>query len=46
MMTPVGRLAIIRTFPKSELLVAMNFVKSTDASVKIATASANTRRVP
>ena len=24
MMTPVGRLAIIRTFPKSELLVAMN----------------------
>ena len=26
MMTPVGRLAIIRTFPKSELLVAMNFV--------------------
>ena len=26
MMTPVGRLAIIRTFAKSELLVAMNFV--------------------
>lgn len=26
MMTPVGRLAIIRTFSKSELLVAMNFV--------------------
>ena len=26
MMTPVGRLAIIRTFPKSELLSAMNFV--------------------
>lgn len=26
MMTPVGRLAIIRTFDKSELLVAMNFV--------------------
>ena len=26
MMTPVGRLAIIRTFPKSELLRAMNFV--------------------
>ena len=26
MMTPVGRLAIIRSFPKSELLVAMNFV--------------------
>jgi EmrB/QacA subfamily drug resistance transporter len=26
MMTPVGRLAIIRTFPKSELLMAMNFV--------------------
>ena len=26
MMTPVGRLAIIRTFPKSELLTAMNFV--------------------
>ncbi len=26
MMIPVGRLAIIRTFPKSELLVAMNFV--------------------
>jgi EmrB/QacA subfamily drug resistance transporter len=26
MMMPVGRLAIIRTFPKSELLVAMNFV--------------------
>jgi EmrB/QacA subfamily drug resistance transporter len=26
MMVPVGRLAIIRTFPKSELLAAMNFV--------------------
>jgi EmrB/QacA subfamily drug resistance transporter len=26
MMMPVGRLAIIRAFPKSELLVAMNFV--------------------
>lgn len=26
MMLPVGRLAIIRTFPKSELLSAMNFV--------------------
>jgi EmrB/QacA subfamily drug resistance transporter len=26
MMTPVGRLAIVRTFPKSELLVALNFV--------------------
>ena len=26
MMMPVGRLAIIRTYPKSELLVAMNFV--------------------
>jgi EmrB/QacA subfamily drug resistance transporter len=26
MMTPVGRLAIVRTFPKSELLMAMNFV--------------------
>jgi MFS family permease len=26
MMTPVGRLAIVRTFAKSELLVAMNFV--------------------
>lgn len=26
MMMPVGRLAIIRTFPKSELLMAMNFV--------------------
>jgi EmrB/QacA subfamily drug resistance transporter len=26
MMMPVGRLAIIRTFPKSELLQAMNFV--------------------
>ena len=26
MMMPVGRLAILRTFPKSELLVAMNFV--------------------
>jgi len=26
MMMPVGRLAIIRTFPRSELLVAMNFV--------------------
>ncbi|MGA9031934.1 MAG: MFS transporter [Sulfuricaulis sp.] len=26
MMMPVGRLAIIRTFPKSELLTAMNFV--------------------
>src|SRR5689334_23455804 len=26
MMTPVGRLAIVRTFPKSELLKAMNFV--------------------
>lgn len=26
MMMPVGRLAVIRTFPKSELLTAMNFV--------------------
>ena len=26
MMTPVGRLAIVRTFPKSEMLAAMNFV--------------------
>jgi EmrB/QacA subfamily drug resistance transporter len=26
MMTPVGRLAIVRTFPKAELLSAMNFV--------------------
>lgn len=26
MMLPVGRLAIVRTFPKSELLAAMNFV--------------------
>ena len=26
MMTPVGRLAIVRTFPKSEMLSAMNFV--------------------
>ncbi len=26
MMMPVGRLAIVRTFPKSELLMAMNFV--------------------
>src|SRR6185312_1672058 len=26
MMMPVGRLSIIRTFPKSELLAAMNFV--------------------
>ncbi len=26
MMMPVGRLAVIRTFPKSELLMAMNFV--------------------
>lgn len=26
MMMPVGRLAIIRTFPKAELLMAMNFV--------------------
>ncbi len=26
MMTPVGRLALVRTFPKSEMLVAMNFV--------------------
>jgi EmrB/QacA subfamily drug resistance transporter len=26
LMTPVGRLAIVRTFPKSELLSAMNFV--------------------
>src|SRR5262249_49332950 len=26
MMTPVGRLAVVRTFPKSELLAAMNFV--------------------
>ena len=26
MMMPVGRLAIIRTFPKAELLTAMNFV--------------------
>ena len=28
MMMPVGRLSIIRTYPKSELLVAMNFVIS------------------
>lgn len=26
MMTPVGRLSILRTFPKAELLTAMNFV--------------------
>lgn len=26
MMTPVGRLTIVRTFPKAELLTAMNFV--------------------
>lgn len=26
MMTPVGRLSIVRTFPKSEMLAAMNFV--------------------
>ena len=26
MMTPVGRLALVRTFPKSEMLTAMNFV--------------------
>src|SRR5690606_22066012 len=26
MMLPVGRLAVVRTFPKSELLAAMNFV--------------------
>ncbi|HEV7913612.1 MAG TPA: DHA2 family efflux MFS transporter permease subunit [Albitalea sp.] len=26
MMMPVGRLAVIRTFPKSELLMAMNFI--------------------
>ena len=26
MMMPVGRLAIVRTYPKSELLAAMNFV--------------------
>ncbi|MES1194782.1 MAG: MFS transporter, partial [Opitutus sp.] len=26
MMTPVGRLALVRTFPKSEMLNAMNFV--------------------
>lgn len=26
MMTPVGRLTIVRTFPKSEMLMAMNFV--------------------
>jgi len=26
MMMPVGRLTIIRTFPKTELLMAMNFV--------------------
>ena len=26
MMTPVGRLALVRTFPRSEMLVAMNFV--------------------
>jgi EmrB/QacA subfamily drug resistance transporter len=26
MMTPVGRLAMVRTFPRSEMLVAMNFV--------------------
>ncbi|MEO6993927.1 MAG: DHA2 family efflux MFS transporter permease subunit, partial [Lacunisphaera sp.] len=26
MMTPVGRLTLVRTFPRSEMLVAMNFV--------------------
>ncbi len=26
MMTPVGRLALVRTFPKSEMIAAMNFV--------------------
>src|SRR3954467_9668005 len=26
MMTPVGRLALVRTFPRSELMVAMNYV--------------------
>ncbi len=26
MMTPVGRLALVRTFPKNEMLAAMNFV--------------------
>ncbi len=26
MMTPVGRLALVRTFPRSEMLTAMNFV--------------------
>lgn len=26
MMTPIGRLALVRTFPKSEMLVAMNYV--------------------
>lgn len=26
MMTPVGRIALVRTFPKSEMLAAMNFV--------------------
>ena len=26
MMTPVGRLALVRTFPRSELIVAMNYV--------------------
>ena len=26
MMMPVGRLAVVRTFAKSELLVAMNFI--------------------
>jgi EmrB/QacA subfamily drug resistance transporter len=26
MMTPVGRLALVRTFPRSEMLAAMNFV--------------------
>lgn len=26
MMTPIGRLALVRTYPKSEMLVAMNYV--------------------
>src|ERR1017187_5434734 len=26
MMTPVGRLALVRTFPRSEILTAMNYV--------------------
>src|SRR5690554_3208357 len=33
MMTPVGRLALVRTFPRSEMLTAMNYVRSEERRV-------------